>query len=109
MITFHAMPDSPHREGSFCGYTLLNLAGLYSDVLATDVPQVTVNGVDLTFRPWRHRILMIVPQFQREQQTVNVHCRELTPKAVVRVRGSVAPPAPIYGFAAPAGRYERGL
>ena len=109
MITLRAMPNSPHLEWHWAGYTLLNLAGLSMDITAADVVRIDVDGVEQTFRPHRHRMVMITPAFRQEAQTIKVHCRELTPKPAVRVQARVVPPAPTYGFTAPESRYERGL
>ena len=100
------MPDSPHLEWSWCGYTLLDLSGLSPETLADEVIEVTVNGMEQKFRPWRHRILMIVPQFKQEAQIVNVHCREMALKPVKPVQARVAPPEAVYGFTPPDRPYE---
>lgn len=36
-IGFHAMPDSPHLTHTWCGYTLLTLAGLDPDLTADHI------------------------------------------------------------------------
>lgn len=93
------MPDSPHLEHSWCGYTLLSLKG-WTKVPAEAVTRVTLNGREHKFRPTRQRTLMLVPAIQQEAQVLSIYFLAAAepPKPFGKVRLGLAPPVLSMGF-----------
>jgi hypothetical protein len=76
-ITFHALPNCPHLEWTYSGYTLLNLAGLHPRMSEQDVKRITINGVEPEWKPWRHNVVMIIPALRQEAQRIAIYGKEV--------------------------------
>ena len=74
-IGFHAMPDSPHLTHTWCGYTLLTLAGLDPDLTADQIDRITLNGIEQKWKPLGDQTLMLIPSFRQEAQRLVIHTK----------------------------------
>ena len=110
-VGFYAMPDSPHLTWSACGYTLLTLTGLASDISTGQIARLTLNGVDLVTRPMGDTTLMVIPAFKQEAQRVVLHlissAAPEAPKPFKTIQARVPAPDLHYGLTAPFNRYQR--
>ena len=110
-VGFYAMPDSPHLTHSWCGYTLLTLQGLSSDLSTGQIARVTLNGVDQKWRPMGDQTLMLIPAFKQEAQRVVLHLivppSQEAPEPFKTILAGVAPPDLSYGLTAPKHPHER--
>ena len=110
-VGFYAMPDSPHLTHSWCGYTLLTLQGLSSDLSAGQIARVTLNGVDQKWRPMGDTTLMLIPAFKQEAQRVVLHLIVLpsqeAPEPFKSTQARVPAPDLSVGLTPPHNRYKR--
>jgi hypothetical protein len=84
-ISFHAMPSCPHLTFSHCGYTLLALKGLSTEITTDQIKRITVGLLEWQWRPMGTDTVMLIPGFKQEAQVICIHPLEATEEA---------PPAP---------------
>lgn len=71
---FFALPNSPHLTHTFCGYTLMTLAGFSGCITSDQIEMVTINGEQQEFKPLGDNTIAVIPAFKQEAQVVKVYC-----------------------------------
>jgi hypothetical protein len=83
-VRFFALPNSPHLTHTYCGYTLMTLAGFSGFISSDQIEMVTINGVEQKFKPLSNNTIAVIPAFKQEAQMVKVYCKSTTSERSVQ-------------------------
>jgi hypothetical protein len=93
-VRFFALPNSAHLTHTFCGYTLMTLAGFSGFTTSDQIEMVTINGVEQKFKPLSDNTIALIPAFRQEAQMVKVFCKSTTSEGSVQNWTQLQPTPP---------------
>ena len=112
-IKFHALPGHQALCHSWCGYMILSLPALSTDITTDQVELVTVDGLEREFRPMCKDTLMLIPSIGHKlrAEIVRVYLKgELEAEKPWEVTQAIpVPPEVTYGFTAPSSPHRRAM